>query len=278
MTPEVPRKIEAGWKLKRRKPRSAPASTTQSNATYGWPTWTLRLSTPSVRAAIRAIPVERPSSPSMKFMLLIIPTIQMTVNAIANGVQKAIASGPNGLLITLTPSPNATATAGQDELTEQLPPGAEVEQVVHHPDQRREHAAAEDRGEVAGTETRGRRHAGDAFSEQGQATGDHEERDDHRQAAAAGHGAGVHPPVVRGVDDAPSAEKRADRRGQEQRQDGGRRERNDEDRDGGAGPGDERHATSSGSPGTGKRSTMAATFAASSAPAAIVVACARWYR
>ena len=34
---------------------------------------------PSVTAAMNAIPDDRPSSPSMKLMLLIIPTIQKTV-------------------------------------------------------------------------------------------------------------------------------------------------------------------------------------------------------
>ena len=43
--------------------------------------WVVRLSTPSVTAAMSAIPVDSPSRPSMKLMLLIIPTIQTTVKA-----------------------------------------------------------------------------------------------------------------------------------------------------------------------------------------------------
>ena len=40
---------------------------------------------PRVTAAISAIPDDRPSSPSMKLMLLIIPMIQTIVNPIAYG-------------------------------------------------------------------------------------------------------------------------------------------------------------------------------------------------
>ena len=54
---------------------------------------------PSVTAAIRAIPDDRPSSPSMKLMLLIMPTIQKIVNPAANGPPKKMMPGPNGLLM-----------------------------------------------------------------------------------------------------------------------------------------------------------------------------------
>ena len=96
----MPTKIDAGWKFQRRKPRSAPASAKQRIATYGAPEATVRLTTPSVSAAMTPIPDDRPSRPSMKLMLLIIPVIQMIVNPAAitpPKPSKRIRPGPNGL-------------------------------------------------------------------------------------------------------------------------------------------------------------------------------------
>ncbi len=52
---------------------------------------------PSVTAAMSAIPDESPSRPSMKLMLLIIPMIQTIVKPAANGPSSTIEPGPNGL-------------------------------------------------------------------------------------------------------------------------------------------------------------------------------------
>ena len=50
----------------------------------GWLTCVVRLIRPSVTAAMRATPLDRPSRPSIQLMLLIIPTIQNTVNPTEN--------------------------------------------------------------------------------------------------------------------------------------------------------------------------------------------------
>ena len=89
-------KIVAGWKFQRRNPSRAPASAKHSTAMNGWPTWVVRQISPRVSAAIRAIPVDRPSSPSMKLMLLIIPTIQSTVKPIAKGPRRGYARRRTG--------------------------------------------------------------------------------------------------------------------------------------------------------------------------------------
>ena len=66
----------AGWKFHGRKPASEPASTAHSSATIGWHGPAVSEMTPSVSAAMSETPVDSPSSPSMKLMLLIMPTIQ----------------------------------------------------------------------------------------------------------------------------------------------------------------------------------------------------------
>ena len=76
----------AGWKFQRRNPSSAPARAKHRTAISGCrATWVVRLMMPSVTAAMNAIPDDRPSSPSIQLMLLIIPTIQKTVSPAANG-------------------------------------------------------------------------------------------------------------------------------------------------------------------------------------------------
>ena len=56
-----------------------------ATATNGWLTSWVRLITPSVIAAISPSPDDRPSSPSMKLMLLIIPAIQRIEMPLAIG-------------------------------------------------------------------------------------------------------------------------------------------------------------------------------------------------
>ena len=67
-------------------------------ATNGWPTWVVRQISPSVIAAIRPIPDDRPSSPSMKLMLLIIPTNHRTREADRDGPSKRIDARPERVL------------------------------------------------------------------------------------------------------------------------------------------------------------------------------------
>ncbi len=112
ITPLVPTKIDAGWKFQRRNPSRAPARTKQSTAMNGWPTGptaVVRLISPRVNAAISEMPVDSPSSPSMKLMLLIIPTIQTTLKATPNALPSGIWPGPNGFAIVSIVTPSATA-------------------------------------------------------------------------------------------------------------------------------------------------------------------------
>ena len=67
----------------------------------GWLTWVVRLMSPRVTAAMSAIPVDSPSSPSIQLMLLIIPTIQKTVKPTEKGSLKRMTPSPNGLAMTL---------------------------------------------------------------------------------------------------------------------------------------------------------------------------------
>ena len=77
--PESPRKIEAGLKLYRRKPVSAPKSTSATTDTNG--RCRISDSTRSTSDANRAAPVASPSIPSIRLKALAIPTTQNTVSA-----------------------------------------------------------------------------------------------------------------------------------------------------------------------------------------------------
>ena len=74
----------------------------------GWAKTAMEMS-PSVAAAMRAMPEDSPSRPSMKLIELIIPTIQTIVNPAANGPSSRMLPGPNGLLIDVIVMPAATA-------------------------------------------------------------------------------------------------------------------------------------------------------------------------
>ena len=76
---------------------------------YGWPIVVVRLMTPRVTAAMRPMPDDSPSRPSMKLMALIIPTIQKMVKTMPMRPSSWIAPGPIGLLIEPTPMPSETA-------------------------------------------------------------------------------------------------------------------------------------------------------------------------
>ena len=103
----------AGWKFQRRNPSRAPARAKHRTAISGCPvvTWVVRLMMPSVTAAMNATPDDRPSSPSIQLMLLIIPTIQKTVSPAATTPVPAneIGRPPNGLATKSIVMPSATA-------------------------------------------------------------------------------------------------------------------------------------------------------------------------
>ncbi len=77
----------------------------------GCETVTVSEISPRVSAAMSAIPVDSPSSPSMKLMLLIIPTIHSMVNPVANAPSSGIVPAPNGLLRYVIVIPAATASS-----------------------------------------------------------------------------------------------------------------------------------------------------------------------
>ena len=102
-------KIVAGWKFQRRNPSSDPASAKHSTPMNGWAMVAVSEIRPSVSAAMRAMPDERPSRPSMKLMLLIMPTIHSIVNPTAYGPVRMMLPGPNGLFRYVTVTPATTA-------------------------------------------------------------------------------------------------------------------------------------------------------------------------
>src|SRR3954471_8987478 len=75
--PESPMMIVAGWKLYRRKPIAAPATTAATAAVLAWPSEAARIA--NVMAAMAQKPAARPSIPWMKFTMLAMATIQMIV-------------------------------------------------------------------------------------------------------------------------------------------------------------------------------------------------------
>ena len=120
----------AGWKLYGRKPSSEPASRAHSTATTGWTGATTSEMTPSVVTAISEMPASRPSSPSMKLTLLIMPTIHSVVTATAAaspiaGSISAIGS-PNGLGSRSMQHAAGEGDAGQHELADELPARPEL--------------------------------------------------------------------------------------------------------------------------------------------------------
>ena len=75
--PESPRKILAGRKFQRRKPSRLPTRATLTASTPRWPRNEALTATATV--VISAIPAASPSSPSMRFTALVMPTIHSTV-------------------------------------------------------------------------------------------------------------------------------------------------------------------------------------------------------
>ena len=85
MTPVVPMNTRAGWKFQGRNPARDPARTAHSSATAGSMGTAVMEMMPSVRAAMSETPVDSPSRPSIKLMLLIMPTIQRVVSRTGTG-------------------------------------------------------------------------------------------------------------------------------------------------------------------------------------------------
>ena len=80
---------------------------------------------------MNATPVDRPSSPSIQLMLLIIPTIQKIVSPAAIGPgEKRIGAPPERIGDEVDGDPHGDREAGQGDLAEQLDARPQVEPVV----------------------------------------------------------------------------------------------------------------------------------------------------
>ena len=99
------------------------------------PAAVVRLMSPRVDAAMSAIPDDSPSSPSMKLMLLIIPTIQTMVNATANA-SRGDQAGPERVGDEVDRDPEGDRHERDSELADELPAGPDLEDVVEEADRR----------------------------------------------------------------------------------------------------------------------------------------------
>ena len=113
------------------------------------PTWVVRLMSPSVTAAMNAIPDDRPSRPSIKLMLLIIPTIQKIVKPAANEPSNRMTPGPNGLATKsiVMPSDDRETAPGRSGRAS-CQPRPQIEAVVDGAETGRDGAADEQRREL----------------------------------------------------------------------------------------------------------------------------------
>ena len=111
----------------------------------GWPTWVDRLISPRVTAAMSATPDDRPSSPSIQLMLLIMPTIQKIVKPGREAPSKRIDAAAERVVDEVDHDPERDRPAGQDELAGELPASAQVEQVVGGAEGGRDRAAEQQR-------------------------------------------------------------------------------------------------------------------------------------
>ena len=128
----------------------------------GWLTSLVRLMSPSVTAAMKAIPDDSPSRPSMKLMLLIIPTIQKTVKRDRERPSNRIRPAAERVRDELDVDPEGDREQPEAELADELPARAEVEEVVEGADRRGQRAAQQEGRELAsvGSGTRSRSELG----------------------------------------------------------------------------------------------------------------------
>ncbi len=114
--PVSPRKIRAGGKFHRRKPAAAPesamAATGKKLEASGSP------AAKSVAATMAPIPAARPSSPSMRFMALVIPTIQSSVTGTESAPRSQVP--PKGFVRIPMRLPEAITTRPASACTESL--------------------------------------------------------------------------------------------------------------------------------------------------------------
>ena len=186
-------------------------------------------------------PVDRPSSPSIQLMLLIIPTTQKIVRPAATAASKRTTPGPNGLAMKSIVTPAATAADAEQDLAKELPSGAQVEQVVDRAEGGRDRPAEQQRRD------RGRLHLDrdgdqvDLLVDDQEDARDEQERRRHGEAAGPRDGDHVDPPLLRLVDDLVADDDPPDDRGQHEGEHRGGQEDDQDRNDGGASGGDEVH-------------------------------------
>jgi len=90
--PQSPMKTLAGLKLRNRKPMRLPSMASMNTATTGCPTEKAKAA--STAQVIREMPAAKPSSPSMRFTALVIPTIQSMVMGQASGPRGSASPSP----------------------------------------------------------------------------------------------------------------------------------------------------------------------------------------
>src|SRR6202012_2062217 len=188
--PESPMKILAGWKLCGKKPRQAPASTTEMTAggeNRTSPPWSRSSPTENMQIAMAVMspsPAASPSSPSTKFIWLTMDTVRgLGQHEGADAAQWDIENAPG--------DPHCPQDAGRGDLAgefrQSIQPPTVVDQTNAHddcaghqdrghaggideaPGQRRQLGGEEDRSEHAEehrqpTHPRGRRHVHIAFA------------------------------------------------------------------------------------------------------------------
>ena len=162
-----------------------------------------RLITPRVTAAIRAMPVESPSRPSMKLMLLIMPTIQSSVATAATASEMwRVALERQRIVDAGDDHSKGEGEAGQQELAQELPAGAELEPVVEEAEAHRQHRATEqcqDLRPLDDLRLVDEVHADDGVGEDEKDRHEHEPEQDG-DTAAASYGLLVHPPSLGPID------------------------------------------------------------------------------
>ena len=151
---------------------------------------------------MNATPVDRPSSPSIQLMLLIIPTIQKIVSPAAIGPTEAkrIGAAAERVGDEVDRDPQGDCEAGQRDLTEQLDARPQVEQVVDGAEPSRDRPTEQQRRHLRWREGERDRHEVRTLVDEQEEAGDEQERGADRQATAARDGDRVDAPGLRSVD------------------------------------------------------------------------------
>ena len=191
----------------------------------GWATtWVVRLMIPSVTAAMKATPDDRPSRPSIQLMLLIIPTIQKMVSPAATGPVKR-KSGPNGFVMKVIDTPRATAAPARAiwPISWYRARRSNRSSIAPRPAATAPPSSRATTSDVSKLNGIGTRSAAWLMSRNSAATS--EERRADGQTAASRHRDGVDPAGLRPVDDLVAQHHPADDRRHDQGDEGGEDER-----------------------------------------------------